>query len=615
MDYCIYCMEPLPQGAANCPACRKSQTYACPENRLPPGTVLNRRYQLGASLGQGGFGITYVARDLKLNNKVVAIKELYPHELVYRNNAYTANVTAVTQHYNAFENSKKYFLREVKILAALDDEPGIVDVNDYFNENNTVYFVMRFLRGETLKAYIRRVGRQSFVEAFELLRPVMKSLTAVHKKNIIHRDIAPDNIMLMRDGAKLFDFGISKDFSENGKMTSTVFHKPGYSPYEQYTKVNQGPWTDVYALCATLHYCVMGQPPKDAHDRMLDFMQNGNDSLPFDHTKFSPQVQKVMAKGLAILPEKRFQSVEELVQAIENAIRLDEREILPIPIPKPKPKPEPMPIPTPEPEPKPVPKPEPMPKPKPKPMPKPEPTPEKKKAKWPTVLVAVILVAALAGVGAWYFFGRGKNDKGDVVVGDYITFGSYEQDNDEANGKEPIEWLVLDREGDKALVVSKYALDCQPYNEMYKIVTWETCTLRTWLNDDFYHAAFSAAEQNRIVTTTVKNDDNPDYGTAGGNDTQDKVFLLSIDEANKYFASNEARQCVPTAYAEGQGVLTSDSYTAAGGAVACIWWLRSTGNYSARAYSVGSYGYMDYNYDVNYTGYGVRPAMWIHLES
>ena len=217
-------------------------------------------------------------------------------------------------------------------------------------------------------------------------------------------------------------------------------------------------------------------------------------------------------------------------------------------------------------------------------------------------------------------------------VGEYITFGSYEQDNDLSNGKEPIEWLVLDRDGNKALVISKYGLDCQPYNEEYKEVTWETCTLRTWLNGTFYNSAFSSSDQNRIQTTLVIADRSPTYESNPGNNTQDKIFLLSVDEAKRYFSSDEARMCAPTPYAKAQGVWTPENKDWDGieahykvdGMFACWWWLRSPGDTSIGAsniYHNGSissspvshdeqYGYLHYD-DKYYKA--VRPAMWIAL--
>lgn len=195
-------------------------------------------------------------------------------------------------------------------------------------------------------------------------------------------------------------------------------------------------------------------------------------------------------------------------------------------------------------------------------------------------------------------------------VGDYVSFGAYEQDNKKANGKEEIEWLVLDRQEDKILVISKYALDCQPYNKEFEGVTWENCTLRKWLNDDFLNAAFSKEEQAMIPTVTVSADKNPKCSTDPGNDTQDQVFLLSISEAEEYFASDNTRQCAPTDYAvaNGAGVAGNGNWD---------WWLRSPGGDQNFAVSVNyDSGFCDdLGLIVNCGNIAVRPALWIDLNS
>ena len=199
-------------------------------------------------------------------------------------------------------------------------------------------------------------------------------------------------------------------------------------------------------------------------------------------------------------------------------------------------------------------------------------------------------------------------------VGDIVYFGTYEQDNDTTNGKEDIEWLVLAKENNRVLVISDKALDCQPYNSSDTRVTWETCSLRTWLNTDFVNDAFSDGEKAMIPTVTVSADKNPQYDTDPGNATKDKVFLLSIVEAEKYFTSDEARKCVPTEYAISNGAYTSDSYTK-GGKATCCWWLRSPGGSRDNAAGVSSVGSVDrYGGSVDYGLDSVRPAMWISID-
>ena len=193
--------------------------------------------------------------------------------------------------------------------------------------------------------------------------------------------------------------------------------------------------------------------------------------------------------------------------------------------------------------------------------------------------------------------------------GDTVLFGAYEQDNNTSNGKEDVEWLVLEVKDGKALVVSKYALDCKQYNTSNANVTWETCTLRKWLNNDFINAAFSSYEKAMIPTVTVSADKN---STNPGNATQDQVFLLSITEANKYFGSDSARQCKPTDYAFANGAY----FNSVNGN--CWWWLRSPGvtQYSAHsaAYVHSSGGVYESGSDVDIGTSAVRPAMWISID-
>lgn len=202
-------------------------------------------------------------------------------------------------------------------------------------------------------------------------------------------------------------------------------------------------------------------------------------------------------------------------------------------------------------------------------------------------------------------------------VGSYVTFGAYEQDNNNSNGKEDVEWLVLAKEGNKVLVVSKYALDCQQYNTSLTDVTWETCPLRKWLNGTFINNAFSAEEKKMIPTVSVIAYSNPNdnYRTRPGNDTKDMVFLLSITEANMYFTSDEARKCAPTDYAIAQGACASDYYKT-GGRATCCWWLRSPGSSQNTATGVNFVGGVNGNgVNVNCGLYAVRPALWITLGS
>ena len=194
-------------------------------------------------------------------------------------------------------------------------------------------------------------------------------------------------------------------------------------------------------------------------------------------------------------------------------------------------------------------------------------------------------------------------EKGDIVL-----FGSYEQDNNLENGKEPIEWIILDVQDDRILVISKHTLDCQQYNTTLEDITWETCSLRAWLNDTFLNEAFSTEEQEKIPKVTVSADANPKSETNPGKDTQDCAFLLSMPESEKYFGSNAARQCKPTAYATALEWSSRDE--------AFWWWLRTPGYYSNTAtYVLRGGAVYSFGNRVDGSYYGVRPALWIILHS
>lgn len=194
-------------------------------------------------------------------------------------------------------------------------------------------------------------------------------------------------------------------------------------------------------------------------------------------------------------------------------------------------------------------------------------------------------------------------------VGDIITFGTYEQDNKTANGKEAIEWKVLEKDQNgKMLLISRYALDCRHYHSKNEKVTWETSDIRSWLNNDFYGTAFTKSERAKIKSTTLENRDNADYNTDGGNDTKDKVFLLSIDEAKAYLPSTVERVCIATKYAESQGSQL-ESLTRS-----CRWWLRSPGStlYTASFVKVDGF-ILQLGTPVSVEKRSVRPAVWVEL--
>ena len=196
-------------------------------------------------------------------------------------------------------------------------------------------------------------------------------------------------------------------------------------------------------------------------------------------------------------------------------------------------------------------------------------------------------------------------------VGDYVLFGAYEQDNDTSDGKEDIEWLVLAKNDDRILLISRYALDFRQYNSTDASVSWETCTLRKWLNETFVSSAFTADELNRILDTAITDDNDPGDGSAPGNGPTDKVFLLSHSEVYKYFDSDRARMCAPTDYAVSLGAGTSGSNTV-DGRPTCWWWLRLNveSDWHASCVNIdGSVYFLDLDLYLAYNA--VRPVVWI----
>lgn len=208
------------------------------------------------------------------------------------------------------------------------------------------------------------------------------------------------------------------------------------------------------------------------------------------------------------------------------------------------------------------------------------------------------------------FFENSDTYTQNINIGDTYIFGTYEQDGDTSNGQEPLEWIVLDKKGSGILVISKYVLDNKLYHDEYMGVTWETCSLRAWLNDTFINTAFSEKEIISIPTVTITPDEiNPNYKAKKGNATADKIFLLSVTEASTYFASDELRKCAPTEYAEDMGVF-KDSYDKCS-----KWWLRTPGEYQTRSALVWNDGHISYQGEVADNDRGVRPSMWIDLAS
>lgn len=236
---------------------------------LPAGTILHDGFFVGRILGQGGFGITYLGYELHSKRRI-AIKEYFPSGVVVRTGTRVYPTTAENSAF--FRRGLELFNKEARILSRLSGQPNIVEVISFFFENNTGYFVMEVLEGNSLKDYLAiRGGRISFQEAVTMLLPTMEALETVHHEGMLHRDIAPDNIFITTDGvAKLIDFGAARFRREEETKSIRTIVKPGYAPMEQYTsQAAQGPWSDVYAMGATIYRAITGITPPDAPSRAM----------------------------------------------------------------------------------------------------------------------------------------------------------------------------------------------------------------------------------------------------------------------------------------------------------------------------------------------------------
>ena len=309
--YCYHCMKEMLEPPL-CAFCGHSNEENHGEvYHVKPGSVLADRYMVGNALGEGGFGITYIGLDTTLGKRV-AIKEFYPSGAANRTNLLSDEVIVSKSKTEFFQKGVVRFLEEAKNVAQFYEEEGIVDVLDYFEANHTAYIVMEYVEGKTLKDCVNQNGKFRLDKLIELLTPVMKSLSVVHARGIIHRDISPDNIMLTNRGKmKLMDFGSARYFTNEEREMSVIL-KQGFAPIEQYSRNSeQGPFSDVYALCATIYACITGTIPADSLDRMK------NDTLvPPSRlgVPVLPHQEMALMHGLALNAANRTRSMAALIR-------------------------------------------------------------------------------------------------------------------------------------------------------------------------------------------------------------------------------------------------------------------------------------------------------------
>lgn len=321
MIRCPQCMREYDSQYEICPYCGSGREIKQKEiYYLSPGVILADRYEVGASIGGGGFGLTYKAWDHTLS-KIVAVKEYYPTGLVNRVPGEKRVIVYSGRREKECRIGKLRFLEEARNMAKYNTHANIVNVYDFFEENNTAYIVMEYLDGENYKQYLERKSNQkekvSVQESLEVMHSVLIALSEVHKSNILHRDISPDNIFLCRDGRiKLIDFGAARFSAKDETANMTVILKPGYAPPEQYQqKGRQGPWIDIYAAGATLYRAVTGTAPEESVNRTdKDELVPPEELCP----ELSHNLNNAILRAMALQPELRFQSAEEFWKALSG---------------------------------------------------------------------------------------------------------------------------------------------------------------------------------------------------------------------------------------------------------------------------------------------------------
>lgn len=322
---CLNCFKEYAEGYEICPHCGyviaeyKAQPYY-----LLPGTILDGRYMLGVVTGAGGFGIVYKAWDMKLE-RIVAIKEFYPSGLVNRVPGNKDVLMVSGKNKKIFEMSKERFLCEARNTVKFAAHKNIINVYEYFEENNTAYIVMDLLQGIALNKYIKLYERVNLENTVFIIGNVCEALKYLHSEKVIHRDISPDNVFICEDGSIiLFDFGTAEFSDDNVKVMDIVI-KAGYSPIEQYDAINnQGPWTDIYALGATMYVMLTGVRPPEASNRKI------NDELvaPIMIDPTIPEnISNAVMKAMAVEKHMRFTNVEEFQKAIKGEKKVVSLEV------------------------------------------------------------------------------------------------------------------------------------------------------------------------------------------------------------------------------------------------------------------------------------------------
>ncbi len=499
-------------------------------------------------IGRGSFGAVYeIERDVLGEKEKAALKVItIPQSSSDIDELFGEGYDdeSIT---NTFRDHLKSIVAEYSLMRKMNGSSYVVNCDDVrYVQHDDGFGWDIFIKMELLTPITKALGKEVADEqVIRIGSDLCKALILCNKHNIIHRDIKPANIFVSENGDyKLGDFGIAKTVEKTSGGTKIGTYE--YMAPEVYRDLPYGHTVDIYSLGMVLYWLL--------NERRTPFLK-----MP---PELPTSVEKEQARRRRFAGEELpapAHGIKELKRIILKACAYDPKDryqsaeemLRELETIGREPKSTPTPTPT---------------------TPTPPPTPK------------------------------------SIKAGDVITIGHYEQDNNPYNGPEPIEWRVLAKEGNRVLVISRYALDCQPFNTSYKEITWETCALRKWLNETFLNTAFTGEERAGIPTVTVSADDNPAYGTSPGRDTQDRVFLLSIKEAETYFNSNDDRKCRATSYSKPKEVWTNNNGT-------CMWWLRTSGYSNISAAYVGYDGIIrNYGCSVD-RNRSVRPALWIDLKS
>lgn len=528
---CLRCMK-VSEEEEICPFCGKEKAGQLTWSKaLAPGTILNNKILIGNILGKGGYGITYIGYDLLLEYRV-AIKEFFPDEMVDR--AEDGKTVLVLDEVNDEEYQKETtaYLREARVLAEFSKFPGIVAIKDLFYENNTGYLIMEFLENGNLRKYIDNHGGWLGVdETLKLMEPVISILGKLHQSGLIHRDISPDNIMMDEDGSvKLIDFGGSKKLGFNNQQV--FLGKWGFAPLEQMlSKLSeQGPWTDIYGICATLYCMMTGDVPPASYER------NEKDEIInlADYTiTIDKKIADAIMKGLSMEISERQQSIEELYRDLYGL------------------------------------------------------SPEEKGVEKKPVDDSKIMRDQAGNI--WFgefpmnevtgaqitsdiIYGEYNQDDVAVVGGEkYLRVPVYKEMNSSGSDKvfnmvkrqapeitgyryfqfNMLSWKVVQQRKDRLTLITEYVIDYRPFDlekyqkmsdkEVAKVrtgVNWEKSKIREWLNSVFVRRAFTEKEKAFLQVTEV----NTPVSALSDRVTYDKVYLPSIEEIRYGFDRNVSMQ-------------------------------------------------------------------------